>query len=203
MDTKLINRAKRHLRQADKVMVRLVKTSQLAPSKTSRPHFHALVRAIISQQLSVKAAATIEQRLLVLHGGRHFKSETMKTLTERSIRECGVSHKKIHYIQTLAQAVIAGELNFRKLARQDNETVSQTLIQYPGIGPWSADMFLINSLQRADIFPVGDLVIRQSMQHHYKLPKDAAYEKYLTIAVAWQPYRTIASFCLWQNRPSR
>jgi len=200
MDSLLLNRAKRHFRKTDKVMARLIESVELTFSKNSRPHYHSLVRAIISQQLSVKAAATIEKRLQVQHGGRYFKAESILKLKTATMRECGISHKKIHYIQTLAQAIVNGELNFRRLTKLDNAAVSETLIQYPGIGQWSADMFMINSLRRVDVFPVGDLVIRQSMQQHYKIPSDAKYDKYISIADAWQPYRTIASFYLWRNR---
>ena len=203
MDSILLNRAKRHFRKSDKVMARLIEKVNLTLSKSSRPHYHSLVRAIISQQLSVKAAATIEKRLLIQHGGRYFNAGTILKLKATTMRECGISHKKIHYIHTLANAVVNGELNFRSLAKQDDDTVSNTLTQYPGIGPWSADMFLINSLRRPNIFPIGDLVIRQSMQHHYQLADDTKHDKYISIANVWQPYRTIASFYLWKTRPKQ
>jgi len=200
MDKKLINTAIRHLRKNDKVMAKIIsQTETIVVPKRSFPYFHSLVRAIINQQLSVKAGRTIEKRLQVKHGGRYFKAEQMLILKKSIIRECGISFKKIHYIKTLSKAVTTGELNFRKLVRLDDETISNYLIQYPGIGQWSADMFLISSLKRPNIFPVGDLVIRKSMQQHYQISDGSHHDKYIHIAKKWQPYRTIASLYLWKS----
>ena len=168
-------------------------------SKSKPPHYHALVSAIINQQLSVKAGRTIEKRLLDKHGGRFFRAENILQLKTTAIRECGLSNNKVRYICTLAQAITDGELNFRKLSRKNDDDVRDELIQYPGIGQWSVDMFLMFSLQRTDIFPIGDLVIRRSMQQHYQLSDETKHDKYIAIAEAWRPYRSIASFYLWKT----
>jgi len=200
MDKILLNSAKRHLRKADSVMLRLTKHGvPPTPATTGQPHYHALVRAIINQQLSVKAGRTIEKRLQKAQGGRYFNADKLLKLKETVLRECGISYNKIRYIHTLAQAITDGELNFRKLAKQDDDRVRDTLIQYPGIGQWSADMFLINSLRRPDVFPIGDLVLRKAMQRHYQLPESINREAYVSIAEAWRPYRTIASYYLWTS----
>jgi DNA-3-methyladenine glycosylase II len=114
------------------------------------------------------------------------------------MRECGLSNNKVRYISILAQAIKDDKLNFRKLSRKNNNDVRDELIQYPGIGQWSVDMFLMFSLQRADVFPIGDLVIRRSMQKYYQLSDDAKHDKYISIAESWRPYRSIASFYLWK-----
>ncbi len=119
-------------------------------------------------------------------------------LDTTAIRECGLSKNKIHYMLTLAQAISEGSLNFRKLIRKDDDAIRRELIEYPGIGPWSVDMFLMFSLWRTDIFPVGDLAIRKSIQRFYRLPNDAGHDQYHEIANLWQPYRSIASFYLWK-----
>ncbi len=167
-------------------------------NKSKPPHYHALVSAIINQQLSVKAGRTIEKRLLDKHGGRFFRAENILELKTTVMHECGLSNNKVRYICTLAQAITEGELNFRKLSRKNNDDVRDELIQYPGIGQWSVDMFLMFSLQRADIFPIGDLVIRRSMQQYYPLDNETKHDKYMSIADAWRPYRSIASFYLWK-----
>jgi DNA-3-methyladenine glycosylase II len=105
----------------------------------------------------------------------------------------------VRYICTLAQAITDGELNFRKLSCKTDDDVRDALIQYPGIGQWSVDMFLMFSLQRADIFPVGDLAIRRSMQQYYQLAEKTSHDIYISIADAWRPYRSIASFYLWKT----
>jgi len=199
MDKNLLNAAHCHFRKTDKVMVNIIK--QCDPVSINRlkpPHYHALVSTIINQQLSVKAGRTIEKRLLDKHGGRFFRAEKLLELKTTAIRECGLSNNKVRYIRTLAQAISDGELNFRKLSRKNDDEVRDELIQYPGIGQWSVDMFLMFSLQRADIFPIGDLAIRRSMRQHYHLNDDVLHEKYTVIAKAWRPYRSIACFYLWK-----
>ncbi|WP_126453691.1 DNA-3-methyladenine glycosylase family protein [Sulfuriflexus mobilis] len=199
MDKSLLNTAICHLRKTDTVMAKIIKYGEpLTLTTTRKPYYHSLVRAIINQQLSVKAGKTIEKRILDKHGGRYFKAERVLKLKDTTLRECGISYNKINYIHTLSRAVTEGKLNFRKLVKQEDEAIRDTLMQYPGIGQWSADVFLIASLQRLDVFPVGDLVLRKSMQHHYQLAADTRHDKYVSIASAWQPYRTIASFYLWQ-----
>lgn len=181
-------------------MARLIKRCDpLSLSTSSQPHYHALVRAIINQQLSVKAGRTIEKRIQEKHGGRYFKAEKLLKLKATTLRGCGISQNKIRYIHTLAQAILDGELNFRKLVKQDDDSIRHTLTQFPGIGPWSTDMFLITSLRRPDIFPIEDLVLRKSMQRHYRLADSTKRDAYITIAEAWRPFRTIASYYLWNS----
>jgi DNA-3-methyladenine glycosylase II len=200
MDKDLLNAAHRHFIKTDKVMAKIIRQcGPVSISKSKPPHYHALVSAIINQQLSVKAGRTIEKRLLDKHGGRFFKAENILQLKTTVIRECGLSNNKVRYISTLAQAITDGELNLRKLSRKTDDDVRDALIQYPGIGQWSVDMFLMFSLQRADVFPVGDLAIRRSMQQYYQLAEKTSHDKYISIADAWRPYRSIASFYLWKT----
>lgn len=202
MEKTLIRAANRHLRKTDSIMARLMKCCDpITFNSTRPPHYHALVRAIINQQLSVKAAATIQKRLQTKHGGRYFKAERILKLKLTTLRKCGLSSNKVRYVRTLAQAITSGVLNFRKLANQDDDGVRATLTQYPGIGQWSADMFLITALRRPDVFPIGDLVLRKSMQRHYRLPDDTQHDKYISIANTWRPYRSFASFYLWKTSP--
>ncbi len=161
------------------------------------PHFHTLVQSIINQQLSVQAARTISARLRAGQGGGHFNAGRLLALRPGTLRGCGISSNKVHFIRTLAQAMQDGELNFRSLARADDETVRQVLTRYPGIGHWSADMFLMFGLQRPDVLPLGDLALRKSMQRLYRLTHNAGEAAYLKIAEPWRPYRTVASRYLW------
>jgi len=200
MDKTTLDAAHRHFLKNDKVMARVIKQcGAITPYKSKSPHYHALVSAIINQQLSVKAGRTIEKCLLTKHGGRYFNAEKILQLKAAAIRECGLSNNKVRYISTLAEAITGGELNFRKLPRKNDNDVRDELIQYPGIGQWTVDMFLMFSLHRTDIFPVGDLVIRRSMQQLYHLKDDVKHDKYISIAEAWRPYRSVASFYLWKT----
>lgn len=199
MDNELIDTAVQYIRKKDKVMSALIKKhGSLTNRPAQLPHYHGLVRAIINQQLSIKAAQTIEKRLRLTQGGRYFNAEKILKLKSPDMRACGLSNNKVRYIRTLADAICSGELNFRKLARQDDEAIRNCLIQYPGIGQWSTDIFLMTSLQRTDIFPIGDLVLRKSMQKHYQLDELKNDRQYLSIASAWQPYRSIACYYLWK-----
>jgi DNA-3-methyladenine glycosylase II len=199
MDKNLINAAHRHFRKTDSVMADLIKQCDpITSNRSKQPHYHALVSAIINQQLSYKAGQTIEKRLLEKQRGRFFRADKLLELKATEIRSCGLSDNKVRYVCTLAQAIADGELNFRKLVRKNDDAVREALIQYPGIGQWSVDMFLMFSLQRPDVFPIGDLVIRRSIQQHYRLPAGAKHGEYFDIAEAWRPYRSIASFYLWK-----
>ena len=205
MDNTLLTKAKRHLRRNDPVMAQLIKSHQpFSLDASDKPikkpnHYHALVRTIINQQLSVKAAKTILERLLVKQGGRSFNVKKLQALSDVAIRECGISKNKTRYIRAITQAIIDKELNFNKLEKQDDDTIVASLVKYPGIGQWSAEMFLITSFNRLDILPLGDLIIRKSIQKHYQLDINISYDKYLDIAAAWRPYRTIASQYLWAS----
>ena len=201
MDKLFIRKARRHLKKSDPVMAVLLDSVvpyAIARPKASRPpYYHTLVKSILNQQLSVKAGRTIVDRLRRLQGGQYFNAQKLHALEDNMLRQCGVSANKMRYIRGLSQAVISGELNFRKITRQEDEIVRQTLIQYPGIGPWSADMFLIQAMGRPDVLPLGDLVLRKSIQRHYRLNDSTDEQTYIRIAEAWRPYRTLASQYLW------
>ncbi len=201
MHTAAITRAKRHLRKADPVMARLIALHDpYAPGRVKirrPPYFHTLVQSIINQQLSIKAAQTISGRLRLSQGGSYFNAERLLALRPTALRRCGISHNKVRFIRTLSRAMRSGDLNFRSLARADDDTVRFVLTQYPGIGHWSADMFLMFGLHRPDILPLGDLALRKSMQRVYRLAENAGDDVYLDIATAWRPYRTVASRYLW------
>ncbi len=210
MDSSILLKAERHLRRNDPVMAQLIKAHQPFPlletlqesqqNALKKPnHYHALIKTIINQQLSVKAAKTILQRLLVKQGGKAFNAKKLQTFSDDTIRSCGISKNKTRYIRSITQAVISKELNFTKLAKQEDDIIIASLTKYPGIGQWSAEMFLITSFNRLDILPLGDLIIRKSIQKHYQLDINISYDKYLDIAAAWRPYRTIASQYLWAS----
>jgi len=204
MDKDILLKAKRHLRRNDPVMAQLIKDFQPFSLESSGfvkkvNHFHTLVRTIISQQLSVKAAQTIQNRLQKRQGGRVFNAAKLDQLSDVEIRECGISKNKIRYIRAIAQAVINKQLNFKKLEKLNDDDIIDCLIQYPGIGQWSAEMFLMISFKRLDVLPLGDLIIRKTMKNLYGLETDCHYDEYRNIARSWQPYRSIASRYLWAS----
>lgn len=204
MDNTLLLKAKRHLRSKDPVMAQLIKSYQpftLNKNATVKKpnHFHALVRTIISQQLSVKAAQTIQDRLLMKQGGRIFNANRIQALKDDDIRQCGLSRNKVRYVRAISLAVIEKDLKFKNLEKLENQEVIETLVKYPGIGIWSAEMVLMISFKRLDVLPLGDLIIRKMMQRHYKLDENTSYDSYREIARPWQPYRSVASRYLWAS----
>jgi len=193
-----IRKAEQHLTNVDPILGGVIR--QQGPCTLMRdpkPHFHTLVWAIINQQLSVRAAQTILERLQQRLATDLFQPQHFYRVQERSLRNCGLSGAKIRYIREIARRVRCGELDLEQLETLGDEQVSDLLMELPGIGRWTADMLLMFSLGRMDVLPIGDLALRKSIRMHYDLPDDADYDSYLELAEKWRPYRTVASWYYW------
>jgi DNA-3-methyladenine glycosylase II len=198
-------RALRHLSAADPVMAGLIerfgKPEDVLARRGRRPGdaYGALLRSIVGQQLSSKAARTIYERLTGLFGDRApTPSELLETDPER-LREVGLSRAKVAFLRDLAEHVEDGELDLELLAEQTDDEVAAQLTRIRGLGPWTVDMFLIFHLGRPDVLPVGDLGIRRATQQAYELaelPDAAELER---IAETWRPWRTLACLYLWRS----
>lgn len=170
-----------------------------------RPHnryFHTLVGSIISQQLSTKAADTIHKRFLGLYpAGRMPKPALILETPDEHLRATGISFQKISYIKDIAAKAADGTLKFTKFSRMADEEVIEMLTQVKGIGVWTVHMFLIFSLGRMNVLPVGDLGIRRAIQLGYgfdQLPTAAEMEQ-VADENGWRPYCSIASWYLWRS----
>ena len=193
-----IRAGERFLRRADPVLAALMpRHGPCTLMQEPKPHFHTLVWAIINQQLSVKAAQTIEQRLLAYLDTDIVEPEHIRGVRETSLRRCGLSGAKIRYIREAGRRVRAGELDLDALETLDDISAAEQLMALPGVGRWTADMLLMFSLGHLDILPIGDLALRKSIQKHYRLPEQAGPENCLAVAEAWRPYRSIASWYYW------
>jgi DNA-3-methyladenine glycosylase II len=168
-----------------------------ANSLIHKPHFHVLVWAIINQQLSVASARSIENKLSALIAADTFELDSLRSLDHQQLADCGLSKQKIRYLRALCDAIDSGELNLEKLSRMENEPIFESLSALPGVGPWTVDMFLMFSLGRLDVLPLGDLALRKSIEHHYRLPQNPQLKDYHAIADRWRPYRTVSSWYLW------
>ena len=189
--------AERHLSRADHVMAKLVRTignCRLDARKT-RP-FHALTSAIISQQLSAKAAATIAGRVAQL-ASRPFAPEAMLAVKPDALRAAGLSTAKTRYIHELARRVAEGRLDFRGLRKLHDEAVIAALTEVPGIGRWTAEMFLIFTLRRPDVLSLGDAGLARSVRLLYG--ETAEMQR---VAERWRPYRSVACWYLWRHLDS-
>ncbi len=192
--------ALRHLRKADprlKAVIDRVGPCLLAPQPD---RFSTLVRAIVGQQISTKAAASIDARLRQLGGGEAHLPANLLALGEATIRTAGLSGVKARYVINLAEAVASGEVPVDAFDDSwTDEEIVASLVSIKGIGVWTAEMFLMFSLNRPDILPVGDLGVRAGLRKLYQLedlPKPAECH---ALAEHWRPYRTIASWYLWKE----
>ena len=193
--------AVRHLKRADPVLASIIE--RVGPSRFARPttgsHLDALVRSIVSQQLSTSAAATIHSRLITLVGVPEPRPEHWLALNDPELRAAGLSRQKIAYIRDLARHVQDGALPMAKLHEMEDDAVIEALTQVKGIGVWTAQMFLMFRLGRPDILPVLDLGIRNALRRAYRLRKEPTVKRMTAIAKPWVPYRSVASWYLWQS----
>lgn len=193
--------AVRHLRRADPVLAEVV--ARHGPHRfelrTGGSHFDAIARAIVSQQLSVKAAATIHGRFRALYDGAGGTPDVVARIPETRLREAGLSWQKIGYIQDLARRVAFGELELDRIDEMSDDELVTRLTAVKGVGTWTAQMFLMFRLGRPDVLPVLDLGIQKAVQRAYGLRKRPTVRQVEKIARAWAPYRTIACWYLWRS----
>jgi DNA-3-methyladenine glycosylase II len=192
-------RAQRHLAACDPRLAALIERVgplRLRP-QTCTP-FESLGRAIVHQQLSVKAAATIHGRLLERCGGA-FEPRVLARLGDAEIRSAGISSQKLRYLRDLTARALDGSLPLGSLASMDDEAIVGQLTSVKGIGRWSADMFLIFHLCRPDVLPTGDLGIQKAAQKLYRLRALPEPEKLVKLAEPWRPHRTAACWYLWRS----
>ena len=158
-----------------------------------------LVRAVVGQQLSAKAAATIFARVLAPYDGRMPSPEELLKASEKDLRAAGLSGRKVEYVHDLARHVSGGELELESLATMSDEEVISEITAVRGFGRWSAEMFLIFHLGRPDVLPVGDLGIRRAVERQYGLDELPDAEELERIAEPWRPQRTLACLYLWET----
>jgi DNA-3-methyladenine glycosylase II len=212
-----------HLKKSDPLMRAIIERVGPCRMEFGEPTFHSLAEAIVYQQLNGKAAATIFKRFTALTGDP-VTPEGILRLSAEHLRAVGLSKQKSSYLFDMAERAHRGELDFSKLAEMTDDEVIQHLTQVKGVGVWTAHMFLMFTLQRANVLPIGDFGIRVAMHKHYleraakkkngagkrtnkktlakapkvkiTLPTPEQMEK---IAKRWEPYRSIACWYLWRS----
>ena len=189
---------------ADRVMRRLI--DQHGPldeeeHRRDRPlePYGALVRSIVGQQLSTKAARSIYERLTALFDGRTPTPAELLDADPEEVRSVGLSRPKVGYLRSLAEHVQSGELELDRLSELPDDEVSEQLTAVKGLGQWTADMFLIFHLRRPDVLPVGDLGIRRAVEREYGLPELPDAARLMEIGEPWRPHRSLASLYLWRS----
>lgn len=194
--------AERHLSRRDPIVRQIIK--RYGPC-TIRPHtryFDTLVGSIISQQLSTKAAETIRARFISLYAPARFpKAAQILATADEALRGVGLSGQKASYIKDLAAKTEDGTLKLSRLARMSDEEIIEMLVQIKGIGVWTVQMFLIFSLGRLNVLPVGDLGVRRAIERSYglkQLPNAAEIEK-IAEQQGWSPYCSVVSWFFWRS----
>jgi DNA-3-methyladenine glycosylase II len=161
--------------------------------------YGALLRAIVGQQLSTKAARTIYGRVLELFDGSTPVPEQLLEAEETDLRAAGLSGRKVEYVRDLATHVIDGELELERLGELPDEEVIAEIVAVRGLGVWTAEMFLLFHLERPDVLSGGDLGIRKAVQVEYGLEEMPPPTRVLEIGEPWRPHRSLASLYLWES----
>lgn len=196
--TEVVAAAVTHLTRQDPALGALIRQVGPFTLKMERDRYAMLVRSILSQQISTKAARSIRLKLEGLTSTGRLTAAELTALSDATLRTAGLSGQKVAYIRDLTERVAAGALQLDRLHRLDDEAVIAELVQVKGIGRWTAQMFLMFCLGRVDVFPSGDLGLRASMRELYGLPEAPTPKLSEELAAPWRPYATIASWYVWR-----
>ncbi len=189
--------AKEYLIVNDDILANLIASYSSETMINYHDAFLTLFKAIVGQQISVNAANAITQRLEILLGT--ITIENYLATNEQLLRECGLSRQKIRYITNICQGFEQGILTPKAWADMSDIEITKQLTLIKGIGPWTAQMFLIFHLHRQDIFPINDLGLLNAIQQHYGKKTSLTKEQIKDLSQIWKPYRTVATWYLWRS----
>jgi DNA-3-methyladenine glycosylase II len=195
-----LSEGERVLARRDPVMKRLIKQAgpSVIGSRRSRSSFESLVRAIVFQQLAGKAATAIYGRVVVLFPGGRVTPENVMAVSDVKLRSAGLSAAKVASIRDFATKALDGSVPLRTLGRLQDEEIIERLVAVRGIGRWTAEMFLLFQLGRPDVWPVGDLGVRNGYRIAYELPEMPTAKELGPLGDRYKPYRSYAAWYCWQ-----
>ena len=198
-DATFVRRAKRALSAVDHRMAQIIK--KVGPFKPGvvANAFQALIHSIVHQQLSMKAARTISGRVLDLCPRRRLSPKAIIALSDQQLRGAGLSRQKITYVRSVCDQFLSGQLKPRRLARLSDEEAIEQLVDIRGVGVWTAEMILIFTLQRPDVWPVDDLGLRHALMKGYRIPMTAKRDRLMRAGEKFRPYRSVACWYLWSS----
>lgn len=188
--------AEKQLITLDPTLGAVIRRNGHLPMRPQRGYYEALARSIISQQISVKAAASISERF---RQATNLQPGEMLLLTEDQTKMIGLSGQKVRYLQDLARHFIDNPAVFDHLEGLEDEAVIAELTRVKGVGMWTAQMFLMFTLRRPDVFAPGDRGLQLAIEQIYQLPANTPESQIVAIADTWRPHRTTASLHLWQS----
>ncbi len=183
------------LAQADADLANIINTHSYPPMWSRPNSFETLVHIILEQQVSLASALSALNKLR--ERVQEITPARVLLLTDEEFRACYCSRQKTGYIKYLAEALLSGQLNLTHFDEMEDDAIRAQLVALKGIGNWTADIYLMFVLQRADIFPIGDLAAVNALKRIKRLPVDTLKEEIITIAEQWKPYRTVATMLLW------
>ena len=190
-------RAKRALARHDPVLARIIRDHPRIALEPRGEPFHTLARAIVGQQISVKAAASIWARVCVL--APRVQPEEFAGARHARLCACGLSQRKAEYLADLARRFIDGSVHPLAWERMDDEAVIAELVQVRGIGRWTAEMFLMFNLLRPDVLPLADLGLQKAIRIHYFKGRKVSPRTMRRVAEGWAPWRSVATWYLWRS----
>lgn len=193
-------KAIKHLSKSDKVLSNLIKNYGICKIEPHKKYFFDLLRAIMGQQLSIKAAASIEKKFMAFFNNLPTPEKILNTKNE-ALRAVGLSNSKVKYIKDLAEKVFYREISLNRISTKSEDEIIAELTKVKGIGIWTVHMFLIFTLGRLNVLPYTDFGIRKAVMLNYGLKKLPDKEKIIGIAKEnnWNPYCSIASIYLWKS----
>jgi DNA-3-methyladenine glycosylase II len=195
----IFRQARRHLSRRDPILREVIRLIGPCTLRHNPDGFAVLVHSIISQQISTKAATVIRNRLWAALGPLGLTPASLRKMSDSKFRLAGLSAGKVLALRDLADKVHQRHVPLNDLHQLSDEEVIECLLPIRGIGPWTAQMFLIFSLGRLDILPVADFGLRSGMQRHYKLRKLPNRDRLDKLAEPWRPYRSIGTWYIWRS----
>ena len=189
-------KGKKELKKIDKNIKKIIELYEF-PSLTTRENmFFTLIRSIVGQQISVKAADTVWDK--IVNEAKEIRPEIIYSMDENTMRDCGLSKRKVEYMKAVSEKWLNGydKINWHELS---DEAVTEKLVEIRGIGKWTAEMILIFTLMRPDIFPMGDIGAIRALEKIYNKGQKMKKEQIEEIVKKWKPWRTIATWYLWRS----
>ena len=194
-----IKKAVKYLMKSDPELIPLLDAFKIQDLQPETDYFKSLTRSIVYQQLSGKAAKTILDRFILLYKDKSYPTPVdVINIDHEKLRSVGLSNSKAQYIKNIAHAFLDNPDTYDSLEKMDDQDIIDTLITIKGVGPWTAQMFLMFTLNRPDVFPVTDLGVQKGFKHYYKLSEMPIPGQMLKKSEQWAPYRTVVSLYFWR-----
>lgn len=193
------HKAERHLARHDPVLKELIRRVGPCTLRYEPDGYSVLVRSIIAQQISSKAAISIGNKVLATLRSDKFTPKAFDRASDEKLRKAGLSSNKLLSLRDLTARVLSTEVPLARLPEMEDEEVIEALIPVRGIGRWTAEMFLIFSLGRLDVLPVGDYGLRVGVKNQYRLRKVPEKDRLTKLTEPWRPFRSIGTWFMWRS----